>query len=44
MHENLGVADFAFTSEELKNFTEAVSKIKITGERYTGAQAQQTNK
>ncbi len=44
LHENLGAADFEFTSEELKNFAEAISKIKIAGDRYTGAQAQQTNK
>lgn len=44
LNENLGAVDFEFTSEELKNFTEAVSEIKITGDRYTGAQAQQTNK
>ena len=44
LHENLGAADFEFTSEELKNFAEAVSKIKIVGDRYSGVQAQQTNK
>ena len=44
LQENLGSADFEFTPEELKNFTEAVSKIKIVGDRYTGVQAQQTNK
>jgi aryl-alcohol dehydrogenase-like predicted oxidoreductase len=44
LHENLGAADVAFTSEELKIFTEAISTIKIVGDRYTDAQAQQTNK
>jgi len=44
LHENLGAADFEFISEELKNFTESVSKIKIVGDRYTGVQEQQTNK
>lgn len=44
LQENLGAADFEFSTEELKNFTEAVSRIKIVGDRYTGVQAQQTNK
>lgn len=44
LNENLGSADFEFTDEELKNFSEAVSRIKIVGDRYTGVQAQQTNK
>lgn len=30
--------------EEFKTFNETVSKIKIVGDRYTGVQAQQTNK
>lgn len=42
--ENMGSVDFQFTPEELKNLTEAVSKIKIVGDRYTGVQAEQTNK
>lgn len=42
--ENMGAADFQFTPEELKNLTQAVSKIKIVGDRYTGVQAEQTNK
>lgn len=41
---NLGSADVAFTAEELRGFTEAVSKIKIVGDRYTGTQAPQTNR
>jgi aryl-alcohol dehydrogenase-like predicted oxidoreductase len=44
LQENLGSADFELTPEELKTLTEAVSKIKIVGDRYTGMQAQQTNK
>lgn len=44
LHENLGSADVMFTSEELKTFSEAVSRIKIVGDRYTGVQSQQTNK
>ena len=44
LHENLGAVDFEFTPDELKSFSEAVSKIKIVGDRYTGVQAQQTNK
>jgi aryl-alcohol dehydrogenase-like predicted oxidoreductase len=41
LQENLGAADFTFSPDELKSITEAVSKIKIVGDRYTGEQAQQ---
>ncbi len=44
LQENLWAADFEFTAEELRGFTEAVSKIEVVGERYTGTQAQQTNR
>lgn len=44
LQENLGATDFEFTPEELNRFTETVSKIQIVGDRYTGVQAQQTNK
>lgn len=44
LRENLWSAAFQFTAEELRGFTEAVSKIEIVGERYTGTQAQQTNR
>ena len=44
LQENLSSADFAFTAEELRGFTEAVSKIKIVGDRYTGTQSEQTNR
>ncbi len=44
LQENLWSADFEISPEELKTFSETVSKIKIVGDRYTGAQAQQTNK
>ncbi|HEY5969273.1 MAG TPA: aldo/keto reductase [Chitinophagaceae bacterium] len=43
LQENLWAADFEFTSEELKTITEALSKIKIVGDRYTGQSAQQVN-
>jgi len=42
--ENLAAADFEFTAEDLRAFTEVVSKIAIVGERYVGTQAQQTNR
>jgi aryl-alcohol dehydrogenase-like predicted oxidoreductase len=44
LQENLWSADFEFTPDELQKLTEAFSKIKIVGDRYTGVQAQQTNK
>ena len=44
LQENLWSADFEFTREELEKLTETLSKIKIVGDRYTGVQAQQTNK
>lgn len=44
LQENLWSADFEFTKEEFAKITDAVSKIKIVSERYTGVQAQQTNK
>ena len=44
LYENIGSAHFEFSPEELKGFNETVSKIKIIGDRYTGVQAQQTNK
>ena len=44
LQENLWSADFEFTQDELKQLTEEVSKIRIVGDRYTGVQAQQTNK
>ena len=44
MQENNWAADFEFTPEELESLNETVSKIKIVGDRYTGIQAQQTNK
>lgn len=33
---NLWSADFVFTDEELKDLTEAVSKMTIVGDRYPG--------
>lgn len=44
LQENIWSADFEFTPEELRSFNDSVSKIKIVGDRYTGAQAQQTNR
>ncbi|MHC2990490.1 hypothetical protein OB13_02340 [Pontibacter sp. HJ8] len=44
LQENLWSADFAFTANELKIFTEAVSQIKIVGDRYTGQSAKQVGK
>jgi len=44
LQENLWSADYEFASDELKQLTEDVSKIKIVGDRYTGAQAEQTKK
>jgi aryl-alcohol dehydrogenase-like predicted oxidoreductase len=34
LQENLWSADFEFTPDELKTLTEAISKIKIVGDRY----------
>jgi len=34
LEENLGAADVELTSEELRDLNEALSKIKISGERY----------
>ncbi len=34
LEENIGSVDIALTSDDLKNINEAVSKIKIQGERY----------
>ncbi|MCE7923909.1 MAG: aldo/keto reductase [Haliscomenobacteraceae bacterium CHB4] len=41
LQENLWSADIEFTPEELKAMTEAVSKITVVGDRYTGQSAQQ---
>jgi aryl-alcohol dehydrogenase-like predicted oxidoreductase len=43
LQENLWAADFEFAPEELKTITEALSKITIVGDRYTGQQAKQVN-
>ena len=34
LQENLWAADFEFTSDELKNITDAISNIPVMGERY----------
>lgn len=44
LQENLGAADFEFAGDELKTLSDTLSKIKIVGDRYTGVQAQQTNR
>jgi aryl-alcohol dehydrogenase-like predicted oxidoreductase len=44
LQENLWAADYQFAGDELKKLTEDLSKIKIVGDRYTGAQAEQTKK
>ncbi|SFQ45413.1 Predicted oxidoreductase [Parafilimonas terrae] len=44
LQENLWSAGYEFTSQELQELTAALSKIKIVGDRYTGVQAEQTNK
>jgi aryl-alcohol dehydrogenase-like predicted oxidoreductase len=44
LQENLWSADFDFSPDELKKLSEDLSKIKIIGDRYTGAQAEQTKK
>lgn len=41
LQENLLTIDYQFDETELKQLTEAVSKLKIVGVRYTGAAAQQ---
>jgi aryl-alcohol dehydrogenase-like predicted oxidoreductase len=44
LQENLWAADYEFAPDDLKKLTEDISKIKIAGARYTGAQAEQTKK
>ena len=38
LQENLWSSDFEFPPEELKNFTDAITKLKIVGARYPTAQ------
>lgn len=44
LQENLWAADYKFEPKELKDLTAKLSAIKIVGDRYTGVQAEQTNK
>lgn len=44
LHENLLSAEFRFSPAELQSFTQAASRIPISGERYTGESARQVNK
>ncbi len=41
LQENLWSADIEFTPDELKGLNEALSKITVVGDRYTGQSAQQ---
>lgn len=41
LQENLWSANIEFTADELKELTEAVSKITVVGDRYTGQAAEQ---
>jgi len=41
LQENLWSADIEFTPEELKEMTDALSKITVVGDSYTGQPAQQ---
>ena len=38
LQENMWAADYKFSTDELKKLTNELSKIKIVGDRYTGAQ------
>lgn len=42
--ENVGAVSLAFSSSEWEAFNKELEGIKIVGDRYTGVQAQQTNK
>lgn len=44
LQENMWSAEYKFGQDELIKLTNELSKIKIVGDRYTGAQAQQTNR
>lgn len=44
LQENLSSSEFRFSSDELKAFTEAASRIKIVGDRYAAESAQQVDK
>jgi aryl-alcohol dehydrogenase-like predicted oxidoreductase len=43
LKENMDAAAFQFEAQELNQLTTELSKIKISGDRYTGISAQQTN-
>ena len=40
LQENMWSADFSFTPEELKDFTDNISRIEGVGDRYTGRSAE----
>lgn len=44
LHENIGSLELSFSADEWRDFNQAISVIRIVGDRYTGTQAQQTNK
>ena len=44
MLENIGAVSLAFSASEWERFNKELDAIKIVGDRYTGVQAQQTNK
>ncbi|WP_437918870.1 aldo/keto reductase [Sphingobacterium sp. LRF_L2] len=44
LQENMGATYYTFSKDELQSLTTALNGIKITGERYTGTSAQQTEK
>lgn len=43
LEENLASSEFSFSTEELTQLTAIISKITITGDRYTGESAKQVN-
>jgi aryl-alcohol dehydrogenase-like predicted oxidoreductase len=44
LQENMWACNHVFEANELKILTDKLNGIKIVGDRYTGAQAEQTNK
>lgn len=44
LQENMWAGNYVFEEDELKTLTAQLNKIQVVGDRYTGAQAEQTNK
>ena len=44
LKENFGAVKVIFTNEEMKELNEALSKIKISGDRYSGEYAKRVGK